>query len=242
MSSAFEVYDPRVYLEPYGAKTNKNFLIWWFFLFFFVPGFLIQAGSKGTYTFFSLFSSGIKQYYQEFEGRRLRGLKVLLSGIFLTLGGANIVGLFPFTYRVRRHFLWTVSLGFPVWVLYLIKRYRENPVRSLSFFLPRFCTVEKNPKYLLMLVLGLLEVVSLFIQPLTLSIRLMANVGAGHLALRLARRILRVGLPLIRNLLVFLTVAFYFCFELAVNLIQAYIFFLLLLRYRPSNMELKVEA
>ena len=236
MRSAFEVYDPRLFLGS--IRININFLIWRFFFFFFFPFQLYGEKSKGILSFFNLFFLGVKQYCREFDGRSLRGLKVLLSRIFLTLGIANMVGLLPYTYRVRSHLFWTASLGFPVWLLYLIKIYRENPVRGVSFFLPRFCSVEKKPKYGLMLVLRLLEVVRLFIQPLTLSIRLIANVGAGHLALRLARSLL-ILLSGIRSFLVFLVLIFYFCFELAVNLVQAYIFFLLLLRYRPSNITLK---
>jgi len=238
LSSAFEVYDPRIFRID-GEKKIVN-IIWIRSFSFFLLFFLVRKWTVLVNDVFYPLEKEVIQYYREFEGRRLGGLILILFSVFLILVFVNIRGLLPYTFSQRRHIIWTFRLGFPIWFLLVMKSYEENPSRSLCRFIPHSCSVEGNPQYELIFCLGILELIRLIMQPLTLSIRLMANVAAGHLALRLGSRVLLLSLSFTRGTITFLVVTFYYLFELAVNLVQGYIFFLLLLRYSSNVVTLKV--
>merc|ERR1712121_333415 len=106
---------------------------------------------------------------------------------------------------------------------------------GFSYFLPSFRRVGGQPQYGMLLGLVFFECISLLIQPATLAIRLMANVGAGHLVLRLARRVMVIRSHYIPKVFIISVIIFYAFFELAVNFLQAYIVFILLLRYSSLN-------
>ena len=72
----------------------------------------------------------------------------------------------------------------------------------------------------------LIELVSSFIRPLTLSVRLVANIVAGHLLLTLLRRgRRRAGLLVLSTII--LALFLLSCLERAVATIQAYVFTIL---------------
>uniref|UniRef100_A0A8C9HJN5 ATP synthase F(0) complex subunit a n=1 Tax=Piliocolobus tephrosceles TaxID=591936 RepID=A0A8C9HJN5_9PRIM len=86
-------------------------------------------------------------------------------------------------------------------------------------------------------ILVVIEIISLFIQPVALAVRLTANITAGHLLMHLignATLVLStINFPtasLIFILLVLLTIL-----EIAVTLIQAYVFTLLVSLYLHDN-------
>lgn len=108
---------------------------------------------------------------------------------------------------------------------------RNQPTLSLAHFLP-----EGTPSPLIP-VLVIIETISLFIRPLALGVRLTANLTAGHLLIHLIAIATSVLLPLMPpvavltgTLLLLLTLL-----EIAVAMIQAYVFVLLLSLYLQEN-------
>lgn len=134
-------------------------------------------------------------------------------------------------------------IGLIPWVLCNTSHIRINGFLALAFWIPlilweirvgilNFCThiTPKGAPFTLRFFLVVIETISKFIQPLTLSLRLTANIIAGHIIISLLRgyiTILGTGLrPLIIFILITIT-----CLEIFVALIQAYVFFFLLLLY-----------
>ena len=108
---------------------------------------------------------------------------------------------------------------------------RNQPTVALGHLLP-----EGTPGPLIP-VLIIIETLSLFIRPLALGVRLTANLTAGHLLIQLIATAVFVLAPLIPAValttaivLVLLTVL-----EVAVAMIQAYVFVLLLSLYLQEN-------
>lgn len=108
---------------------------------------------------------------------------------------------------------------------------RTQPTHSLGHLLP-----EGTPT-LLIPVLIIIETISLFIRPLALGVRLTANLTAGHLLIQLvstATSVLLITIPVLAiltaTLLFLLTLL-----EVAVAIIQAYVFVLLLSLYLQEN-------
>lgn len=108
---------------------------------------------------------------------------------------------------------------------------RNQPTKSLAHLLP-----EGTPT-LLIPILIIIETISLFIRPFALGVRLTANLTAGHLLIQLIAKAGYVLLPLIPTValltsgLLFLLTAL----EVAVAIIQAYVFVLLLSLYLQEN-------
>lgn len=108
---------------------------------------------------------------------------------------------------------------------------RNQPTESLGHLLP-----EGTPTPLIP-VLIIIETISLFIRPLALGVRLTANLTAGHLLIQListAAFVLTTSMPTVA----FLTMTVLFLLtllEVAVAMIQAYVFVLLLSLYLQEN-------
>lgn len=108
---------------------------------------------------------------------------------------------------------------------------RNQPTHALGHLLP-----EGTPTALIP-VLIIIETISLFIRPLALGVRLTANLTAGHLLMQLiatAAYVLISVMPVVATLtaivLFLLTLL-----EIAVAMIQAYVFVLLLSLYLQEN-------
>jgi len=133
----------------------------------------------------------------------------------------NSLGLFPYIFTRTRHIVFALAIALPLWVGHVILSWSKQPQYALAHLVPSGTPVA------LMAFIVVIEFVRNIIRPLTLSVRLIANLTAGHLLLCLLRsnipaseRFIVCGLVL--GCLVLLVVL-----EVAVSLIQAYVFTLL---------------
>nr|QDC33641.1 ATP synthase F0 subunit 6 [Uranoscopus cognatus]QDC33654.1 ATP synthase F0 subunit 6 [Uranoscopus cognatus] len=156
---------------------------------------------------------------------------LILSSLMLFLISLNILGLLPYTFTPTTQL--SLSLGFaaPLWMATVFIGFRNQPDIALAHLLP-----EGTPP-LLIPILIIIETISLFIRPLALGVRLTANLTAGHLLMHLvasATFALSTLLPPLAavsmTLLFLLTIL-----EVAVAVIQAYVFVLLLSLYLQEN-------
>jgi len=237
ITSIFEAYDARVFtIFPLYFPWSIVFIFLLYWIGVYTHQTTYSWGGIGDYIIFHL-----KANYLNFRGRPIRGLKFLLGGVFLSVIWVNIWGLIPYIFSCRRHIYWTLTIGFPVWLTFLAKSLWENSYFGWRYFLPAFCRVGGQPQYGIIASLVFLECISLLIQPVTLSIRLVANVGAGHLVLGLASSVLVSRSQYFSKTIIFFLIIGYAFFEIAVNVLQAYIFFILLLSYSSLNVELTVK-
>jgi len=141
----------------------------------------------------------------------------------------NLSGLFPFNFTVRTQFLLTVSLALPLWLTPFI-----NSLLLKSYW-PSHLTPANLPALPLAIFMSLIELVSCFLRPLTLSLRLMINLTAGHLILSLVA--LSQGLNFFSKqfIIVALIMFLFLILEFAVAIIQSYVFSMLTLLYSKEN-------
>lgn len=85
--------------------------------------------------------------------------------------------------------------------------------------------------------LVIIETISLFIQPVALAVRLTANITAGHLLIHLigGATLVLININPVTALITFIILILLTILELAVALIQAYIFTLLVSLYLHDN-------
>nr|ARU09644.1 ATP synthase subunit 6 [Lutjanus argentimaculatus]ARU09728.1 ATP synthase subunit 6 [Lutjanus argentimaculatus] len=156
---------------------------------------------------------------------------LLLTSLMLFLITLNMLGLLPYTFTPTTQLSLNMGLAVPLWLATVIIGMRNQPTIALGHLLP-----EGTPT-LLIPVLIVIETISLFIRPLALGVRLTANLTAGHLLIQLIATAAFVLLPLMPTVAI-LTATLLFLLtllEVAVAMIQAYVFVLLLSLYLQEN-------
>src|ERR1700738_655429 len=102
----------------------------------------------------------------------------LIFSLFMFIAVSNLVGIIPYTFTVSSHLIVTAALAllgfFPVLFYGLYK----NGLKFFKLFVP-----SGVPIYILPLVV-FIEVISFFLRPVSHSVRLFANMLAGHIALK----------------------------------------------------------
>nr|WUG45900.1 ATP synthase F0 subunit 6 [Neoniphon argenteus] len=155
----------------------------------------------------------------------------LLTSLMIFLITLNMLGLLPYTFTPTTQLSLNMGLAVPLWLATVIIGMRNQPTHALGHLLP-----EGTPT-LLIPVLIIIETISLFIRPLALGVRLTANLTAGHLLIQLIATAAFVLLPLMPTVAILTTTLLFLLtlLEVAVAMIQAYVFVLLLSLYLQEN-------
>nr|QYB18202.1 ATP synthase F0 subunit 6 [Salvelinus leucomaenis] len=156
---------------------------------------------------------------------------VLLTSLMLFLITLNMLGLLPYTFTPTTQLSLNMGLAVPLWLATVIIGMRNQPTTALGHLLPEGTPVPLIP------VLIIIETISLFIRPLALGVRLTANLTAGHLLIQLIATAAFVLLPLMPTVAILTSIVLFLLtlLEIAVAMIQAYVFVLLLSLYLQEN-------
>jgi F-type H+-transporting ATPase subunit a len=151
----------------------------------------------------------------------------LVFSLFMFICVSNLVGIVPYAFTVTSHIIVTVALALLVFFIVLIYGFYKNGLKFFKLFVP-----SGIPIFILPLVV-FIEVFSFFLRPVSHSVRLFANMLAGHIALKVfAGFVALLGVSLgavgwiggVAPLA--LTVAIY-ALEILVAFLQAYVFAIL---------------
>nr|QCG70269.1 ATP synthase F0 subunit 6 [Eleotris fusca] len=155
----------------------------------------------------------------------------IFASLMLFLISLNMLGLLPYTFTPTTQLSMNMGFAVPLWMATVLIGMRNQPTAALGHLLP-----EGTPAPLIP-VLIIIETISLFIRPLALGVRLTANLTAGHLLIQLIATAAFVLLPLMPTVAILTgTVLFLLTIlEVAVAMIQAYVFVLLLSLYLQEN-------
>nr|NP_008061.1 ATP synthase F0 subunit 6 [Amblyraja radiata]AAD19934.1 ATPase subunit 6 [Amblyraja radiata] len=156
---------------------------------------------------------------------------IILTALMLFLITINLLGLLPYTFTPTTQLSLNMAFALPLWLTTVLIGMLNQPTIALGHLLP-----EGTPTPLIP-VLIIIETISLFIRPLALGVRLTANLTAGHLLMQLiatAAFVLISTMPavaILTSIVLFLLTLL----EVAVAMIQAYVFVLLLSLYLQEN-------
>jgi len=168
----------------------------------------------------------LKSLYKEFKIIVINNkyFSFVLIALFLFILINNFIGLFPYVFTATSHIRVTIALALPLWLGIMMFGWVKFNKDIFAHIVP-----QRTPG-ILMPFMVLIESVSNVIRPLTLAIRLSANIIAGHLLMTLLGNqaassgvkeipfILAVQLALVS-------------LEIAVSIIQAYVFSILITLY-----------
>jgi F-type H+-transporting ATPase subunit a len=150
----------------------------------------------------------------------------LVFTLFMFILVSNIIGLIPYTFTVTSHIIITASLALLVFLTVIVYGLYKHGLKFFGLFVP-----SGIPIYILPLIV-FIEVLSFLSRPISHSVRLFANMLAGHITLKVFASFVTllgglgiagiVGATLPLLLVVALT-----ALELLVAFLQAYVFAIL---------------
>ncbi|GBR05015.1 F0F1 ATP synthase subunit A [Gluconacetobacter sp. 1b LMG 1731] len=183
-----------------------------------VPG-RLQAAAEICYDF-------IHNMAVDTIGPEGRAFFPFVFTLFFFILAGNYLGLLPFSFAFTSHVAVTVALALMVFVLSVIVSLKVQGAKFFAHFMPAGAPMALAP------LLVPIEILSFLSRPVSLSIRLFANMVAGHVMLEMfaAFTIMLAGLGLIGDALavgpVVINVAL-MALELLVGALQAYVFAIL---------------
>lgn len=161
------------------------------------------------------------------EGQKYFGL---IFSIFIFVLFGNLLGMIPYGFTFTSHIIVTFALALFIFLGVTVIGLIKHGKHFFSFFLP-----EGVPIYIIPIFVPI-EVISYLTRPISLSVRLFANMLAGHTLMKmLAIFTVSLGafgfLPMLFNMVMI-------GFEVFVALLQAYIFTLLSCLYLNDALHL----
>jgi F-type H+-transporting ATPase subunit a len=150
-----------------------------------------------------------------------------IFSLFVFIMFCNLLGLIPYGFTVTSHIIVNFSLALFIFVSVTVIGFARHGAHFLSFFVPHGA-----PAWLLPLMVPI-EIISYLVRPISLSVRLFANMVAGHVILKLfAGFVVTLGavFPLLGAAPLAIMVVFT-GFEIFIALLQAYVFTILTCLY-----------
>nr|UXG56629.1 ATP synthase F0 subunit 6 [Cerceris albofasciata] len=217
MMNLFSIFDP---------STSIYFQLNWinmFLIFFIFPFKFWLIPSKLIIMWKIIFNKIFNEFNIIFKKNNITNFIMFLSTMMSILL-INMSSLFPYIYTSTSMMNMSLSMSLSLWLAMMIYMWSNYTIYSLAHMVPL------NTPKMLMSFMVLIETISNLIRPMTLAIRLSANMIAGHLILNLTgsscnnkMMILMIILILIQTML--------FILEIAVSFIQSYVFTILSILY-----------
>ena len=212
----FSVFDPTSY---FNLSLNWIIII---FIIIFIP-FKYYIYESEFYIIFKTLFFSVGKVFDEVSFPNNLALIFLSVITFIYIILRNLLGLFPFIFTSTAHPMVTLGLGVVFWVSFFLIGWFKNFKNRAAHLVPEGRPVLLSP------LIVIIESISHLIRPFTLSIRLAANMIAGHLIIGLLAIVSLVNLfgfigsILLQSILLIL--------EFGVAVIQGFVFRILLLLY-----------
>jgi len=161
----------------------------------------------------------------------------LVFSIFSFILSVNLIGLVPYSFTLTSHLIVTFSLSLAIFIGINIVCIREHGIKFFCLFLPPGTSI------VLSFLLVPIELISYIFKPVSLSIRLFANMMAGHTLLKVIAGFAftlmgNVGILFVLHFVPLLILIPLFGLELGVALIQSFVFSILICIYLNDSINL----
>lgn len=187
---------------------------------------------KFNFIFFivSRFFNFIKVTVEDHLPEALFIFQPFLYFIFLWIFASNFFGLIPYSFVLTSHIVLIFILSLVVFFLVIFLSFGYNGLSFFKFFCP-----SGVPPLLLSFII-LIEIISYVFRVISLSVRLFANILAGHLLLKILScftflLFVHIGKFFFLGFFPFLIIFCIFFLELFVSFLQAYVYLILCVIY-----------
>nr|ARQ80503.1 ATP synthase F0 subunit 6 [Aposthonia borneensis] len=155
-----------------------------------------------------------------------KGTLITITTLMLMIMVHNLMGLFPYLFTSPSHISMTLPMALSIWMSIMMYGWTKKTNSMFSHLVP-----PSSPPILIPFMI-MIETVSNCIRPITLSVRLMTNLTAGHLIMSLSENTMAlmpmISLPMMVMMMIQMML---FTLETAVAIIQAYVFSILVILY-----------
>ena len=207
--------------------TNSSFfmvltlvLVWGFFVIGMRRGAMVPGRLQSVAELSYEFIAGLIRDTVGAEGRRYFPIVFTL---FMFVLVANLIGMIPYSFTVTSHIIVTFALASLVFIGVTILGFVKNGVRFFGIFVPPGAPIAMWP------LLIPIEIISYLSRPISLSVRLFANMLAGHTLLKVIAGF--VGVMGFFGILPWALVLALTGLEILIAFLQAYVFAILTCLY-----------
>nr|YP_011014762.1 ATP synthase F0 subunit 6 [Ixodes crenulatus]WQB40573.1 ATP synthase F0 subunit 6 [Ixodes crenulatus] len=209
MTNLFSIFDP---------STSNNFSLNWLSIFpmiFIIPSWFWVIPSRYQMFWKKIFLKILNEIKSNLMYKNQK-FTLLFISIFSMILLFNCLGLFPYVFTPTSHIMLSMMLAFPIWLTLMLKGWLMSFNKMMTHLVPM------GSPLILTSFMVIIETVSNLIRPITLSVRLSANMISGHLLIHLLTSIsynspmmFSIIFPLMFSLMIL---------ETAVAIIQSYVF------------------
>nr|YP_010352908.1 ATP synthase F0 subunit 6 [Macrolenostreptus orestes]UOF70313.1 ATP synthase F0 subunit 6 [Macrolenostreptus orestes] len=219
MTNLFSIFDPSTQIMNISLNWISITLI-----FIMMPMIYWLTPSRSN-IIFNLLTSTLKKEFSTLLGpTSFIGSTLMMLSLFLLILTNNSMGLFPYIFTATSHPMLTVTLALPLWTALMMYGWINHTIHMLAHLVPQ------GTPPLLTTFMVCIESISNLIRPLTLSVRLAANMIAGHLLMTLLGNQGPTSPDLLMPIILITQIAL-ITLESAVAMIQAYVFAVLTTLY-----------
>nr|YP_006665900.1 ATP synthase F0 subunit 6 [Mengenilla moldrzyki]AFC35463.1 ATP synthase F0 subunit 6 [Mengenilla moldrzyki] len=209
MMNIFSSFDP---------STNIFYLNWLsiILLFFYLSNYWFLSNNI-TISWKIIFNYLHKEFFLITKNNNIM---LIIMSIFFLIFMNNFWSLFPYIFSSSSHMIFSLSIALPFWLSLMIYGW-INLYNNMFLHLS-----PSGTPFILMPMMIIIETLSNLIRPLTLMIRLSANMISGHILLSFISNINTMSNWIIMISLINIQFI-YLILEFSVSLIQAYVFSIL---------------
>ena len=178
-----------------------------------------------------MFYSFVAKMISDTAGSKAKPYFPFIFSLFMFVLFCNMIGMLPYSFTVTSHIIVTLILALFIFVAVTIIGFAKHGLKYLSIFVP-----SGVPAVLLPLI-TIIEIISYLSRPVSLSVRLFANLMAGHTMLKVFGGFV-ISLGILGG---WLPLSFSVAFtglELLVAFLQAYVFAILTCIYLNDALNL----
>lgn len=181
----FEIH-PWVPLEIAGYDVSFSNASFWMLLAVACGSALLTLGVKRDGIIPSRIQSVVELMYDFIErqtvgnvmGDQGKAFFPFIFTLFIFIFFTNFLGMIPYSFTVTSHIIVTFAMALSVFALVLIVGFRTHGLHFFSLFVP-----SGAPAWIMPVIIPI-EIISFLSRPISLSVRLAANMLAGHTMLK----------------------------------------------------------
>nr|UFK32235.1 ATP synthase F0 subunit 6 [Aguriahana digitata] len=152
---------------------------------------------------------------------KYKGTNLIMISLFTLIFFNNLMGLLPYVFTSSAHLTFSLTMALPMWISFMMFGWLNKTNMMFCHLVPN------GTPGILMPFMVMIETISNMIRPGSLAVRLTANMIAGHLLMSLLGGNTST-MVLIMTFVIFISLMI---FELAVAMIQSYVFMTLMTLY-----------
>lgn len=245
----YKAFDPLEQFDIINLCPRYSFsqiLIFFIIIFFFIFRIILfeakQIKINKNYSFYKVFGFQLYKFVEALQNSNIIINKTFLLIIYVVLLiillASNCFGLIPFYYTLTSSFIVAVTLALLTFIyINIIAIYRLGFFQIANMFLP------VGTPWQIGFLLAFIEAISYLARLLSLSIRLFANMMAGHTLLKILigfsfSMLLSNESILFFSIIPWIIIIVIFILEILISILQAYVFTILICIYVNDTLDL----